>query len=240
MKIQNETLLVKKKYLYSAICIISFLILSWVTPPFSYLWDLIDKNLFIFLNKSALYFPSLQVGIAWLNSRYGDWFYEFLFLAIYLVSIAFHKDKKRKIYQLSFLILLVFFVQVCINTVICRKILDLSRYSPSKMLNVFVDFSNFKFPHNRIFTTHSFPSDRATTLFLCAIFSWSHFRYPIALIFTFVSLIFALSRLIVGAHWLSDIIMGGFVLSYAIWIICMYVPFLKQFSKKTTKFTQIN
>jgi membrane-associated phospholipid phosphatase len=201
--------------------IIFILSYSWYIPFFYQIWDKIDLSIAISFNaffKDKLF---LQKIVAFVNSRYGDWSYETIVAFIYIFS-AFKKDKEERKKTLFFLLIVIaitVLVQIGVNSIICRKVLSLSRLSPSHVFNLPVDFSVFNFPHNHIFTNHSFPSDRSTTLIICVLFSFSFLKkFPASLILI-LSIISASSRLIVGAHWMSDIILGGFIISFFIWII---------------------
>ena len=218
--------------LFIGITILLSLIASWYCTN---IWTVIDREAFFFFNHIPVGSTFLQKPIAWINSRYGDWIFELVVISIYFLSIISRKNKlqkKQKVFELVFLIFFIFFVQIVFNTLCCRKILSLNRPSPSYVYELFINFSNFKYPHNRIFTSHSYPSDTATTLFICMMFSWTHFSKRTASFVTLLALIFALPRLIVGAHWLSDIVLGSFVLSYLLWLLTVSAPFYYTMQKK--------
>ena len=221
--------------LVASFVFIFLLIISWYIPFFHNVWIKIDKSIYLSLNHSIQNHEKIQYFIAWLNSRYGDWLFEAFIIGTYLISLFFtDKSKKQRLLELVTLLLFILFIQIAVNYLVCRKILHLSRFSPSKVIPCFTDLSFFKFPHNRVSSFHSFPSDTGTTLFICSIFSWMHFQWKTAIFITIVSVLFAMPRLFAGAHWFSDILFGSFCI--ALGVIAVFKAFgffdkMKSYSK---------
>ena len=199
--------------------LVFLLFLSWLIYPLRLLWQNFDEIIFFSLNKILSCGESIKILIAWLNSRYGDWIYEGCVLLLYFFA-AFKKKKIHFLYNFLFLVFCIFITQICVNFFLLRKVLEIARYSPSYQFFHFIDLSYLSFPNNRIFSTHSFPADHATTIFLCIIFSYYHLGKKNCLLLSIISCIFLLPRLIVGAHWLSDIIIGGGIIALAMSICC--------------------
>jgi Kdo2-lipid A phosphotransferase len=205
------------------VTILLLAIASWYIIPIGKTWRYIDTTVANIFSMPIISSTLWQKVIAITNSRYGDWIYEAIVVMAFLLPMKNEKiiTKKKRYSGTIFLMLVILVVQIGVNTLICRKCLHLSRPSPSRTIEQSVDYSQYTYHHNRIFTSHSFPSDRATTLFLCTLFSFSFLSKIRFTIITSLSIILSLSRLLVGAHWLSDILFGGFSIAYVVWIFFM-------------------
>jgi membrane-associated phospholipid phosphatase len=188
------------------------LLISWALFPS--LWTFLDKNTFFLLNKAITSNYYVQMIIAFFNSRYGDWIYEGSVLLTFLILLKNKDKRKQTLFAMLFLLVSIIVVQVGINWFFCRKILVLSGKSPSLTLPLIHDLSSFSFPNNRIGSNHSFPSDHATTLFLCTFFAVSFLEKIPKIFIGTLSILFALPRLMVGAHWLSDVVIGGLAIAF--------------------------
>ena len=191
--------------------------ITWFSPPLRMVWGFIDAHVYLALNGSLEGHYYLQQVIAWLNSRYGDWLFEVSIISMYLLSIR-RGNAKERLFRLLSVVVCIALFQIIINKILCFKILRIARESPSLVLGTIVDLSVFTYPNNKIASSYSFPADHATTIFMCALFSWSHFRKPVALLVSVASILFALPRLISGAHWFTDVLFGGVAFAIVAWI----------------------
>ena len=213
-----------------SLLLLPFLVLSWFLPITHHVWEYIDNNTYLWLNSLLVNRPFLQNATAWINSRYGDWFYEAIMLGTYLAYIAFPGDKsrRRRILNMVCVLTCIALTQFLINKMVFCKLLSVTRQSPSMILGGQVDLSVFDYPNNKVISYNSFPADHATTLFLCSFFSWRHFHKPVAAGITIFSILLVVPRLASGAHWLSDVILGAGIIATAAY--CLY-DFL---SRRTT------
>ncbi|MGM0440430.1 MAG: phosphatase PAP2 family protein [Chlamydiota bacterium] len=218
----------------TTLILISALILSWFLPPFKGLWAYLDKHTFLILNHSLLGHPQIQQVTAWLNSRYADWLFEGIIITLYLGYALIKKDISY-LKKLGLVIATIAVSQVLINKLIFFNLLHISRESPSLVLGTSVDLSIFPYLNNKVASVRSFPADHATTLFLCSMFSFSHFKKPAAAMVTAMALLLTLPRLIGGAHWLSDVVMGGLCIALFAWSMAeFYFPSLQSPSQVST------
>ena len=214
----------------TAICIVS----SWFVPMTRQLWDVVDSGVFLTLNGLLVGHEGWQQLFAWLNSRYADWMFEGIVISVYLIHCIFKGpvSRKERIFQMIFLLLYVAAIQIFVNKILCFKILEISRLSPSLVLPVSVDLSVFPLPNNKTFSYNSFPADHALSLFMAAFFAWSHFRRPIAVGCTIFYTFLVLPRLMSGAHWFSDVLFSGIGFAAIAWSLVMMTPLYSLLHRK--------
>ena len=220
-------------------------------PPTRFYWNILDVATFKSLNHTLLDHPHWQLFWACLNHKLADFIEDFIFLAFctFAVMKAAPQEQLKKTSQFLFCILFAIPVIYLADRIICRELIDMHRVSPSLVVTPCVRLSH-EIPWIKIKdSTHScFPGGHAVTL-LFFITTYTFFagkklgKY--AMSYAFVRL---LPRLIVGAHWISDILVGSatvtlFSLSWALatpfhsWVSSKIELALKSFSlilKRTT------
>lgn len=203
--------------------IVLVLLGTFFWPPTKAYWTVFDVAVFKFLNHTLLDRPWWQLFWACLNHKLADWIEDFIFICFcsYAVIKTAPQQQLKKACQFIVCILFAIPVIYLADRVICRELIDIYRISPSLVITPCVRLSH-EIPWMKIKdSTHScFPGGHAVTLLFFAI-SYTYLAgrklgyYAIA--YSFVRL---LPRLIVGAHWLSDILVGSvsvalFALSWA-------------------------
>lgn len=186
--------------------------LTWgmaATRPF---WDFLDHKAFLFLNSWVHHSPFWQNFWAFTGHRMMDWIHDILMLTFFAVNIycAATALKRRKIAELIFSILFIALVICMVNGILFPEFIHAPRKSPTMVdktafrLSSVIDWIKVK-DHSR----KSFPGDHATTatLFACLIFYLMGKRAGI--IAVFYAIFFCLPRLIAGAHWLTDNLIGS-------------------------------
>ncbi len=194
------------------------LFLSWniegMTRSF---WDKLDLQVFTFLNGTLSNSGNLWTTIwAIANNRLADLIPGIIMIAICYFYMSENKNKYFK-QKLSLCIVLLAFTVV--STWICKRVCPDKNPSPCHSQNIDrgrdLDFEPVRLsklypkikPKDR--ALDSFPGDHSIILFslVVAMFLYGRRRYFITSFA--VCAIFALPRLFSGAHWLSDIIVGG-------------------------------
>ena len=145
----------------------------------------------------------------------------FFFISIYLTQKQ--KTARQKSFEILLIIGLVIFLQLATN-LIFRQILSLPHPSPSKTLPLAVNIGQYHFWHNNYKTSHSFPANHAITLFTCLFFACANLAKKRALSTALVCLLLLLPRLMVGGHWLTDVIFGGFTFGLFCWALFFKTP----------------
>lgn len=195
------------------------------TPGIVKIWDYIDAPLFRFFNYFLRHSSSLRLFWAMANTRLADWFEDLCILGFYCAAVWKTKkeERPRKAAEFIFCVLLTACVILFINRLVCRDYLKLRRASPTLILSDSVYLADFiSWIRVKTDSSKSFPSDHATTalMFACS------YAYFVRGWLGFLALVYGaflcLPRLIVGAHWPSDIIVGsGCIVIFALsWVFC--------------------
>lgn len=202
-----------------------FLIFSFVFPPLKQVWEIIDVSVFQFLNHSLegrLYWQTIwAIG----NHKFADWVEDLVFISFFAVIIknALPEERLKKTAQFIFTVLCGAFIIFFVHKFFFRHYLPVHRMSPSLVFPSYVSVTNHvSWLVTKTRAQSCFPADHAATLIIFASF-YTFFAgrkwgiYAIA-----YSLVRMTPRLIVGAHWLSDIIVGSgsVVLILLSWALC--------------------
>ncbi len=204
-------------------CTAAILLMSLFSPWTIGLWKSLDVAFFGLIHPPLGKHHFLRVFWALANHRIADWIEDLFILGFYILAIAKAEKglRKRRGAEFFFCILLTALTILVVDRVICRDLLRLRRFSPTLMLNNAVPINDF-LPWIMVKTdsTKSFPGDHATTALMFA-FSYAYLiRGKLGIIALLYGGFLCLPRLVVGAHWLSDILVGSgcivmFILSWA-------------------------
>lgn len=205
--------------------LIVFLISSLLIPILSDCWRVLDVAAFKFLNHTFLQTETMQRFWASMNRPFIDWVEDLIFLFLFCAHVfqAPSKERKQRLIECFFCVLFIALTIILVNRLIFRDLLVIKRLSPTLSVTSFINLSNlFPFLDFKIYSTKSFPGDHATTALLFASLFSTFARRPLGVLAVAISLFFCLPRLIVGAHWLSDILVGSAsVLLFALsWAFC--------------------
>jgi len=188
----------------------SLLLLSLFSPYG--LWNQIDIGVFRFLNAPLANHPNARLFWAAANHRLADWLEDLCLLGLCIAAVfKAPKDKRRKrSAQLIFCALLTAMTILLINRVLCRDLLRLRRQSPTLILDAPVFLSDYISSFSvKVESSKSFPGDHATTALLFAS-AYAYFvRGRLGLCALLYAGLLCLPRLVVGAHWFSDVIVGS-------------------------------
>jgi len=201
----------------------------------------IDKGCFRFLNNWVAESPLWQNFWAMANHKMADWVEDavFIFFFYWIVRKTPLAEKPRKMAEVAFFILYASFIILVANELVFRVLFHIRRDSPTLIVDDFVNLSEkitwlkvkFKSPK-------SFPGDHATTaLIFMASFAYLARKQKVILFAALSYGVFlCLPRLIAGAHWLSDILVGsGSIVSIFFgWAFC--TPFAEKSMQKLEKF----
>lgn len=223
--------------------IVLLLALSFIAPLTTFLWDMIDIFCFRMLNEPLRSSVAWQVVWGLANHKWADWVHDLVFLILIIAAVrSFPKEERpRKIAEFIFLLLYIAAIIFFVNRVLFREHLQLERISPTLALANPVKMSQviswLKLKHT---STRSFPGDHATTAILFAL-GYAYYAPRKLAIFGFLyGGLICLPRLVAGAHWASDILVGSLsialiCLSWAFYsplgckIICYIEKILKRF-----------
>ena len=193
--------------------VILLLVGSLIVPwTFSY-WFKLDMKVFESLNQTLQWGEGWRIYWAFANHHLSDWIEDIVIFIFYLIAI-FDAPKEKRIQrsaQFLFCLLLTATVIISINRLFFHDIIHLKRYSPTLTVDYCIRLKQeVSWLAIKDVSSKCFPADHGTLALLFsltyALFVKKRFSIP-AIIY---SLYLCLPRLIVGAHWLSDIIVGSF------------------------------
>jgi len=213
-----------KPLLFSHLLIL-ILLGTFLWPPTRPFWDWLDLHSFKFLNGTLENRPTWQLFWAFANHKMIDWVEDAVFIGFFAAAIlqAPKGERIRRSAQFIFCVIFAALIIFWVNRVIFREHLEIPRPSPSLVVSPCVRLSD-EIPWLRIKddATASFPGDHATTLVLFA-GSYVFFAGRRLGSYAVVYAIFrSLPRLIAGAHWLTDIVIGSGVITlfFLGWALC--------------------
>ena len=205
---------------------IAALIGSFLCPTTRDFWDIADRAVFKFLNGSLIDRPWAQYFWALLNHKKADLVEDGIFLFFFILGIKKAPDKRRRTAQFIFTILLAGSCIYFVNRTLLRDHILFPRESPSLIVTPCVRVSQ-EIPWLIIKdeTAASFPGDHATTLLLFAAL-YSFFAGNRLGAFAWIYSLFRLMpRLVLGAHWFTDIAVGTTTLVLLFFSWAIYTPF---------------
>ena len=189
---------------------------SWFTPFFRQYWDLLDQTIYIFLN-GLLHLPYAPQIVGGLSLHATD----FIFDCVMAVAFFFCMKKKgvsqntlSVFFQLIIAFVYIFFFFYLTKNVLFPAYLTYDRLSPSLVLQGISIREMISFGHYVKTEAHySFPGNHALTFFMWCGFMclYGGWRWRIGSIC--LAIFFSLPRLIVGAHWFTDVFVGGLFLA---------------------------
>ncbi len=202
--------------------IIAFLIVTYIfAKP---VWHWVDVHFFQAINSTLEGHKWWQVFWACANHRMADWVEDVFiigFFSIY-ISQAPKYFKLRRLAEFLFCILYVALIIFLVNEVLFRGHLKIPSQSPTLIVENCVRLSQLV-PWMKVkdVASRSFPGDHGTTALLFGGAMLFFTRGKLRLIACLYAAFLCIPRLITGAHWLSDIIVGSgtialFFLSWAL------------------------
>lgn len=185
----------------------SLLLASFFLP----VWQPIDQAAFALLNGTLKGHPLWQQFWGLANHSLVDWIADLCMLGFFTLAVlkTAKPERKARIWQFFFAVLFIAFTIILINRLLCRDLLHLRRDSPTLAIPGCTRLSELlPWLDTKDCSSKSFPGDHATTPIL---FAFSYAFYAGRRLGTFAFLYAAflcLPRLMTGAHWLSDLIVG--------------------------------
>lgn len=191
-------------------------------------WDMLDIHFSQFVNAPLEYSPFLRALWALANHSMADWVEDLCILGFYTAAIL--KTKKglrfRRAAEFIFCVLLTALTIILINRLLCRDFLHVKRASPSVVMDQLVDITQYiSWIAFKVHSSKSLPGDHATTALMFAISYAYLVRGRLAILALLYGGLLCIPRLAVGAHWLSDIVVGsGCIVMFSIsW--AFFTPF---------------
>lgn len=185
------------------------LFLSWYLPVSSDLWAYSDNAVFRFFNDPLSTRHTLSTFIAIINNRAFD-LAALLTMGILYYAIFRRKDAagKRRLVMAGIVMVV---SAVIINQI--GQVLPFERLSPTLSVEQANRVSDITGICTKDASKSSFPGDHGLLLMIFTAFVWRYggFRYVPAAVL--IIIIFSLPRIMSGAHWLTDVMVGSLSLT---------------------------
>ena len=188
-------------------------------------WQAVDLFFFNTLNSTLQWGRSWQVLWALANHKLADWVEDVVFLIFSYMYIR-AGLKGQKLHRTSQMLFIFLYSAICIavvNKTIFHDLIDISRDSPTLVVDSSIKLSEhiswLKIKDN---STKSFPGDHAVTaLIFGATFVYLGTR-KMKIWAAIYTVFLCLPRMILGAHWFTDVIIGSgaIVMFCLMWAVC--------------------
>ena len=210
------------------------LLASWSLTETRGYWDALDLAVFQLMDHSIQTWGVWWHGFwAVLSVRVLDLAPMFLMLFVFFKRDAVFADGERLSGLVGFvsLLVLMLFVREVLNWYV--ETAQLERGSPTALIDGAQRLSQL-YPNLPLkdWASSSFPGDHAAVLLAwlgyCLFFvrnRWSLFVFLVVVIFT-------LPRLVAGAHWFSDVAVGGLSIALSALAIGLYTPLLNPLNRR--------
>ena len=192
------------------------------------LFQLLDTECFLFLNKFLLNNTFSQHFWGMLSHKHESWINVIVMLLLNVLAVFMIPQAKRSKAILIILYCWISFqVILLINIVIFQKILQLHRDSPSVVIDSAIKLSNVLNNFNiKDYSNNSFPAGHTLVLIYWTLFINLYAPKKITAIAILVSILLIMPRMITGAHWLSDtifsLVLGWMYFNISIWFANRY------------------
>lgn len=213
----------KRLILCNLIGALLFSSLFWA--PTHALWQTLDVAFFKWANSSLKDRPMWQLFWACANHKWADWLEDVCILIFFTLHVRSMPSliRPRKIAELIcstlYLAAIIFFI----NGILFREHLSIPRISPTLFVDDAIRLSR-EIPWMSIkdSSSKSFPGDHGTTALLFAAFFAILAKKRLAIPAIIYAAFLCMPRLITGAHWLSDILVGSGTITLITlsWMFC--------------------
>lgn len=181
------------------------LFLSWYLPTNHGFWFPIDSSIFFFFNEHLATNRTFLYLVAYTNNRAFD---AIALLSMGLLYLSFFVKRdgygKRRMLILGIVIL---FTAVILNQL--GHLLPVQRASPTHFFENINRVGELTGINTKDSSRDSFPGDHGMMLIIFAVFMLRYFTVRSFIIALGIFVIFILPRIMIGAHWFSDIAVGS-------------------------------
>lgn len=203
--------------------IAGILVLSYLLPVTNIAWIALDTHVAYGLNSLVATNHPAQIAWAFANRRISDYISGAVLLVV-VVHYVFAGTNAPRAQRLARMIISCAALVSLIA--LTRQFLfhDVSRNSPSMVLDHFTMLSHHVSFHVKDHSGQSFPGDHATVLATFTFLLWAFAGWRYGLTSATLAVAFSLPRLVSGAHWLSDDVVGGVVTALVTVPLIVFTP----------------
>ena len=176
------------------------LFLSWYLPHGHGLWFSLDSGIFHFFNHKLVESPLFLWIVAVTNNRAFDGCS--LLLSFWLKET---QEGRRRIVAIGLVMLL---TAVILNQ-LGQALIPVKRASPTLTFDNINRVSELLHISTKDASRDSFPGDHGMMLLIFSAFMLRYFGKVAGIIGLIITVVFAFPRVMIGAHWLTDIVVGS-------------------------------
>ncbi|MBM3207558.1 MAG: phosphatase PAP2 family protein [Chlamydiae bacterium] len=198
--------------IFSIQLVIAFALCTFFSPLTHHFWEAVDIFIFKTINSTLAWGHGWQTFWAMANHKMADWIEDVVILAFAVIYVR-SGQKEERLYrssQILFFVIYSAFIIFFVNKTLIRDYLSINRDSPSLIVRETIKLSeHISWLKIKDESHKSFPGDHATTalLFGSTFIYLGSKKMKICAGIYMVFLI--LPRMILGAHWFSDVVVGS-------------------------------
>jgi membrane-associated phospholipid phosphatase len=217
----------------------ALLLASLFWPVTKVYWEMLDVAFFKWINSTLRDRPLWQLFWACANHKLADWLEDLFILGFFIAYVrqAHQSLRKRKIAEVLFCVIYIGAAIFFINRLVFRENLEIPRLSPTLVVDDSVRLSK-EIPWMKIkdSCSTSFPGDHGTTALLFAAVYTYLAGWRLGVLACLYAAFLCLPRLITGAHWLSDVVVGSGTITIVVlsWAFCS--PLFTKFTDGCERF----
>lgn len=235
----NESAKWRLKPLLLLHIIAALLFASLFWPVTKVYWQVIDVGFFKMINSTLKGNPNWQLFWAMANHKLADWVEDLCVLLFFIAYVkqATTSERLHRVSQLIFCVLYIGAIIYFVNQLFFRENFTIARLSPTLSVEGSVRLSQ-EIPWMKVkdVSSKSFPGDHGTTALLFAA-SFSYLAgWRLGILASLYAAFLCMPRLITGAHWLSDVVVGSgtITLVFLSWAFCS--PLFTKFTQSCERF----
>jgi len=182
------------------------LFMSWYLPANHGAWFTLDSGIFHFFNQGLADSRAYVWFLAITNNRAFDGC-SLLAMGCLMLSFWLKEDAtgRRRIIIIGLVMLL---AAVIVNQ-LAQHLMPVKRASPSLFFPDVYRVSDLLHISTKDASKDSFPGDHGMMLLIFSTFMWRYFGLRAFIIALIISVVFAFPRVMIGAHWFTDIAVGS-------------------------------
>ena len=187
---------------------------SWQWEPTREWWDNLDKLVFFTLNGWIADSTNAQVFWGLANNRLADSVPGLLLIGLFLIY-AFSHQRAFLVERAALFLFMILYIPIVMLLFKKSILLDFDRQSPSLILEPVYRLSELAaWTKPKDASGNSFPGDHSTVMVFWTGFLIYFAGWRIGMASFIVALLFVLPRMVSGAHWATDVIVGAGTIAF--------------------------